>query len=55
MTGANSAFYGTANLEVLRKDGAVAFTMKGVPEPESFRQAILQARDAWGPLLAKSA
>src|SRR5260370_15761994 len=48
---ANSAFYGTANLEIFRKDGAVAFTMKGVPEPESFRQAIIQARDAWGPLL----
>ena len=55
VTDANSAFYVTGNLEVLRKDGAVTFTMKGVPEPESFRQAILQARDAWGPLLSKSA
>jgi hypothetical protein len=55
VTDANSAFYGTANLEALRKDGTVAFTMKGVPEPESFRQAIVQARDAWGPLMAKSA
>ena len=48
---ANSDFYTTANLEVLAKDGKVAFTMAGVPEPESFRQIILQARDAWGPLL----
>jgi hypothetical protein len=55
VTDANSAFYVTGNLEVLRKDGAVVFTMKGVPEPESFRQAIVQARDAWGPLLSKSA
>ena len=47
----NSKFYGTANLEVLRKDGTVAFTMPGVPEPESFRQAIIQSRDAWGPYL----
>jgi len=52
---ANSAFYVTANLEVLRKDGAVVFTMKGVPEPESFRQAVIQARDAWGPLLSQPA
>ena len=46
---ANTAFYGTANLEVHKKDGSVAFTLAGVPDPESFRQAILQARDAWGP------
>jgi hypothetical protein len=55
VTDANSAFYVTGNLEVLRKDWAVVFTMTGVPEPESFRQSILQARDAWGPLLTKSA
>lgn len=51
VTDENSAFYGTANLEVLKKDGSVAFTMPGVAEPESFRQAIIQARDAWGPYL----
>jgi hypothetical protein len=50
-TDSNSDFYATAALEVRRKDGSVAFTMPGVPEPESFRQAILQARDAWGPYL----
>jgi len=50
-TDSNSDFYSTADLEVQRKDGSIAFTMKGVPEPESFRQAILQSRDAWGPYL----
>ena len=33
------------------KDGTVAFRMPGVADPESFRQMILQARDAWGPYL----
>ena len=47
----NTDFYVTATLEVVNKDGKVAFNMPGVPEPESFRQAILQARDAWGPYL----
>jgi hypothetical protein len=50
-TDGNSDFYSTGDLQVLRKDGTTAFTMPGVPEPESFRQAILQARDAWGPYL----
>lgn len=54
VTDANSAFYVTGNLEVLRQDGAVAFTMAGVPEPESFRRSILQARDAFAPMLAKT-
>jgi Bacterial PH domain len=47
----NTDFYVTATLEVINKDGKVAFEMPGLPEPESFRQAILQARDAWGPYL----
>jgi|HubBroStandDraft_4_1064222.scaffolds.fasta_scaffold169486_2 PH (Pleckstrin Homology) domain-containing protein len=50
-TDGNSDYYSTADLDIQRKDGSVAFTLKGVPEPESFRQAILQARDAWGPYL----
>jgi hypothetical protein len=49
---ANSEFYGTGTLEVLRKDGSPALKLAGVPEPESFRHSIIQARDAWGPLLA---
>jgi hypothetical protein len=48
---ANSEFYGTAKLEVLHHDGSVGLTMPGVADPESFRQMILQARDAWGPML----
>ena len=47
----NTDFYGIAGLEVRRLDGSVAFTLPGVPEPESFRQAIIHARDAWGPYL----
>jgi hypothetical protein len=44
----NTDYYVTATVEAHRKDGSVALTMPGVPEPESFRQSILQARDAWG-------
>jgi Bacterial PH domain len=51
---ANSEFYGTGTLEVLKKDGSLALRLAGVPEPESFRHSIIQARDAWGPLLAVS-
>ncbi len=50
-TDSNSDYYATGDLEVQRKDGTIAFTMKGVPEPESFRQAILQSRDAWSQYL----
>jgi len=50
-TDSNSAFYDTGDLIVERKDGSTAFEMPGVPEPESLRQTILQARDAWGPYL----
>ncbi|HEV3143613.1 MAG TPA: PH domain-containing protein [Gemmataceae bacterium] len=49
---ANSEFYLTGTLEVLRKDGTVALTLTGVPEPESFRHTIQQARDAWGAIPA---
>jgi hypothetical protein len=48
---ANSDFYVTGKLEILHSDGSVGLTLPGVPEPESFRQTILQARDAWGPML----
>src|SRR5262245_47865782 len=50
-TYSNSAFYDTGDLIILRQDGSTAFEMPGAPEPESFRQTILQARDAWGPYL----
>jgi hypothetical protein len=43
-----SAFYRSATLEVLAK-GQVAMTLSGVPEPESFRHAVLHACRAWAP------
>jgi hypothetical protein len=48
----NSEFYLTGTLEILRKDGSTALKLPGLPEPESFRHSIIQARDAWGPILA---
>jgi hypothetical protein len=45
---ANSGFYRTANLEVLSKD-RVVMTLRGVPGPESFRHAVLNACKAWVP------
>jgi hypothetical protein len=46
--GSYSAFYRAGNLEVL-SNGQVALRLPGVPEPESFRRAILNARLAWAP------
>jgi hypothetical protein len=43
-----SAFYRAGNLDVVVK-GQVALTLTGVPEPESFRHAILNACRAWAP------
>ena len=51
----NSDFYFTGDLEVLSRDGRVALVLHGVPEPESFRQSILQARDAWARYLTNPA
>jgi len=44
----NSAFFRSATLELVSK-GQVALTLPGVPEPEAFRQAILNACMAWVP------
>jgi len=41
-------FYRAATLEVL-SGGKVVLTLKGVPEPEAFRQSILNALFAWVP------
>jgi hypothetical protein len=49
VTDDNSAFYRAGTLEVVAKGGRVALTLPGVPEPESFRQAILNACRAWAP------
>jgi hypothetical protein len=45
---ANSDFYRTANLEIVSKD-RVALVLRGVPGPEAFRHAILNACKAWVP------
>jgi hypothetical protein len=41
-------FYRTGTLEVLSK-GRAALTLPGVPNPESFRHAIVNAYKAWVP------
>jgi len=41
-------FYRSATIDVLSK-GKVTLQLSGVPDPESFRHAILDARTAWGP------
>ena len=48
VTDANSEFFRSGNLEIV-SGGKVALTLPGVPEPESFRQMILNARNAWVP------
>jgi hypothetical protein len=45
---ANSAFFRAATLEVLSK-GQVVLRLPGVPNPEAFRHAILNACRAWVP------
>ena len=53
VTDANSDFFRAANLEIMSQ-GRVAFTLLGVPDPESFRHAIVNACNAWVPGRAKS-
>lgn len=50
---ANSGFFRAGTLEIVG-GGKVLLTLRGVPEPESFRQAILNARNAWVPGKAKT-
>jgi hypothetical protein len=50
--GSFNTYYRAATLEVLSK-GAVALRLPGVPEPESFRLAILNACNAWAPVRPK--
>jgi hypothetical protein len=60
VTDANSDFFRAATLEIVA-GGQVALTLPGVPEPEGFRHAILNARNAWaekrrpGPFVPASA
>ena len=41
-------FFRSANLKIMRA-GSAAMTLTAVPDPESFRLAILSARNAWVP------
>ncbi len=45
---ANSEFFRAGNLEIVSQ-GKVIHTLRGVPEPESFRQSIINACKAWVP------
>jgi hypothetical protein len=44
-----SPFYKSATLEVVSK-GKVLLTLPGVPDPEAFRQSIINAYKAWGQI-----
>lgn len=46
--GSYSHFYRSGTLEIISK-AQVAIRLRGVPEPESFRRAILNSRIAWAP------
>jgi hypothetical protein len=48
-TDANSDFFRAADLEILGQGGQVLLTLRGVPEPDGFRHAILNACNAWVP------
>jgi hypothetical protein len=50
---ANSAFFRAGNLEIV-SDSEIVMTLAGVPEPEGFRLAILNARNAWVPGRSKT-
>ncbi len=45
---ANSPFFRAATLEII-SGGQVAMTLRGVPGPEGYRHAIVDARNAWAP------
>jgi hypothetical protein len=46
--GSHNSFYRTATLEIV-SGGHVAMRLRGVPEPEGFKRAILGACKAWVP------
>jgi hypothetical protein len=48
VTDGNSPFFRAANLEIV-SGGKVVMTLRGVPGPEAYRQAILNACLAWVP------
>jgi Bacterial PH domain len=50
----NSPFFRAATLEIV-SDGKVALKLPGVPGPEGFRHAIVDARNAWAPRITPAA
>ena len=52
-TNLNSTFFRAGTLEII-SSGQVKMILPGVPEPDSFRQAILNACAAWVPGRAKA-
>jgi hypothetical protein len=50
---AHSNFFRAGTLEIV-EGGNVALKLPGIPEPEAFRIAILNARNAWVPGKAKT-
>jgi uncharacterized membrane protein YdbT with pleckstrin-like domain len=52
--GTFNSFYRTATLEIVSK-GQVAMRLRAVKDPETFRQAVLNAKAAWGRAAAASA
>ena len=48
VTASQNGFFRSATLEVVSK-GQVALKLDGVPEPETFRRAIVNAYKAWVP------
>jgi hypothetical protein len=48
VTDGNSDFFRAGDLEIISK-GRVVLRLGGVPEPESYRHAILNTRNAWVP------
>jgi hypothetical protein len=48
----NTDFFRAATIEIIG-NGQTLLTLPGVPDPESFRHAILDARNAWVPGKAK--
>jgi hypothetical protein len=53
VTDANSDFFRAGTLEVV-SNGQVVLTLAGLPEPEAFRHAVINACTAWVPGKAKT-
>ncbi len=53
LTDGNSTFFRAGTIEIIH-NGQVVLSLAGVPEPDSFRHAILNTRNAWVPGKATS-